>query len=275
MCAPVNAHYRIQTFAGLTGVTVKALLHYDRIGLLRPPRTASGHRIYTDRDRQRLEQIVALKFLGIPLKQIRMVLAGETVPLGGALRAQRQALTADRDRLDRAIQASHRAEAAIADGRGSNAVLLRELTASIVGGEADSVRHYFSDAAWAASRHHFEEHQPDHWRRFYDDAYDARHEDPSGERAEALLWRMYGLLSEETGSDVRLQREVREGFTRAWFDRDRWPPAVRQRVDAPRMREIRAFLHRVSQMMFLKYGPDFYGRQMRGARAFGVTAPAS
>jgi hypothetical protein len=31
----------------------------------------------------------------------------------------------------------------------------------------------------------------------------------------------------------------------------------------------------VSQMMFLKYGPDFYGQQMRGARAFGVTAPAS
>jgi DNA-binding transcriptional MerR regulator len=263
----VNARYRIQKFAGLTGATVKALLHYDRIGLLRPPRTASGHRLYTDRDRQRLDQIVALKFLGIPLKQVRTVLAGQTQPLAGALRAQRQALTAGRDRLDQAIHAIQRAEAAIADGRGSDAALLRELTASIVGGEADSVRHYFSDAAWAVSRHHFEEHQPEAWRRFYDDAYAARHEDPSGERAEALLWRMYVLLNEETGSDARLQREAREGFTRAWFDRDRWPPAVRQRVDAPRMREIRAFLHRVSQMMFLKYGPDFYSQHMRGARA--------
>ena len=263
----MSARYRIQTFAGLTGVTVKALLHYDRIGLLRPPRTASGHRIYTDRDRHRLDQIVALKFLGLPLKQIRAVLAGQTLPISEALRAQRQALTADRDRLDRAIRAIHHVEAAIADGRGSNATVLLELTASIVGGEADSVRHHFSDAAWAVSRHHFEEHQPEAWNRFYDDVYAARHEDPSGERAEALLWRMYTLLNEETGSDVRLQREVREGFTRAWFDRDRWPASVRQRVDAPQMREIRAFLQRVSQMMFLKYGPDFYGQHMRGARA--------
>ena len=263
----MNARYRIQTFAALTGVTVKALLHYDRLGLLRPPRTASGHRIYADRDRQRLDQIVALKFLGIPLKQIRSVLAGQALPLCEALRAQREALTADRDRLDHAILAIRSVEAAIAGGRGSNATLYRELTAAIIGGETDSMRHYFSEAAWAVSRHHFEEHQPDEWRRFYDDAYAARHEDPNGERAEALLWRMYVLLNEETGSDPRLQREVREGFTRAWFDRDRWPEAVRQRVDAPRMRDIRAFLQRVSQMMFLKYGPDFYGQHMRGARA--------
>lgn len=263
----VKGHYRIQAFALETGVTVKTLLHYDRVGLLRPPRTASGHRIYRDGDRRRLDQILALKFLGLPLRQIRAVLDGRTLPLCQALRAQREALTADRDRLDKAIAAIRRVERAIADGRGSDAALLGELTASIVGGEAESVRHYFSDAAWAVSRHHFEEHPPDAWRRFYDDVADALDEDPSSARAEALLWRRYALLYGDTGGDVHLEREVREGFGRAWFDRDRWPAAVRQRIDAPRMLDIRAFLDRVSQRMFLKYGPDFYRQHMRGARS--------
>ena len=57
---PVQVHQ----FAELAGVTVKALHHYDRLGLLKPRRTDSGYRLYTERDLERLEQIVALKFLG-------------------------------------------------------------------------------------------------------------------------------------------------------------------------------------------------------------------
>ena len=62
--------YRIQEFAALAGVTVKALRHYERIGLLKPSRTSSGYRTYTYTDLERLEQIVALKFLGFPLQQM-------------------------------------------------------------------------------------------------------------------------------------------------------------------------------------------------------------
>jgi MerR family transcriptional regulator, thiopeptide resistance regulator len=39
--------YRIHEFAELAGVTVKALPHYDRIGLLTPRRTEAGYRMYT------------------------------------------------------------------------------------------------------------------------------------------------------------------------------------------------------------------------------------
>ena len=42
--------YRIHEFARLAGVTVKALRHYDRLGLLRPRRTGSGYRVYSDSD---------------------------------------------------------------------------------------------------------------------------------------------------------------------------------------------------------------------------------
>ena len=66
--------YQIHEFAELTGVTVKALHHYDRLGLLKPQRALSGYRLYVERDLERLEQIVALKFLGFPLQEIKAVL---------------------------------------------------------------------------------------------------------------------------------------------------------------------------------------------------------
>jgi MerR family transcriptional regulator, thiopeptide resistance regulator len=64
----VSASYRIKEFAALTGVSVRALQHYDRLGLLKPQRTASGYRVYAENDLRILEQIVWLKFIGIPLR---------------------------------------------------------------------------------------------------------------------------------------------------------------------------------------------------------------
>lgn len=75
----MERRYRVRDFAGITGVTVKALQHYGRLGLLRPSRTPAGHRIYNDRDVERLRQIVALKSIGVPLKRIRSVLDKQSV----------------------------------------------------------------------------------------------------------------------------------------------------------------------------------------------------
>lgn len=92
-------------FAALAGVTVRALHHYDRLGLLRPKqRSAAGYRLYSMRDFARLEQIVVLKFLGIPLKQIRALLESESNLLG-ALQQQQDVLYKKRVHLDRAIRA--------------------------------------------------------------------------------------------------------------------------------------------------------------------------
>src|ERR1700752_2066190 len=81
--------YRVHEFAELAGVTVKALRHYDRLGLLKPQRSDAGYRIYTQRNLDRLEQIIALKFLGVPLKQIKAVLDRNELELSDALRMQR------------------------------------------------------------------------------------------------------------------------------------------------------------------------------------------
>jgi len=98
-------NYSARKFAQLTGVTIKALRHYEQRGLLTPHRNAAGYRRYSLYDLQRLEQILALKSLGLPL--------GHISPLGkapdvAALRAQRARLADARDRIDTAIAALDR-----------------------------------------------------------------------------------------------------------------------------------------------------------------------
>jgi len=60
-----------------TGLTVRALHHYDEVGLLVPSaRTPSGHRRYAAADVRRLARIVALRGLGLGLAEIRAALDG-------------------------------------------------------------------------------------------------------------------------------------------------------------------------------------------------------
>jgi DNA-binding transcriptional MerR regulator len=109
--------YRIQEFARRAGVTVRALHHYDRLGLLRPSgRSDRGYRLYRDCDLARLEQIVVLKFLGLPLKQIGRLLKREA-PLSDTLRRQQQVLAEQRRQLDVAIHAIGEAERSVQSRR--------------------------------------------------------------------------------------------------------------------------------------------------------------
>jgi DNA-binding transcriptional MerR regulator len=69
--------WKIGRLAQLTGLTVRALHHYDHVGLVRPSgRTGSGHRLYTADDVERLYRALALRVLGLPLAEIRTVLDG-------------------------------------------------------------------------------------------------------------------------------------------------------------------------------------------------------
>lgn len=67
--------WRVGQLAAATGLTVRALHHYDKLGLLVPAeRTAAGHRLYVEEDVRRLYRIVALRELGLPLGEIAAVL---------------------------------------------------------------------------------------------------------------------------------------------------------------------------------------------------------
>jgi MerR family transcriptional regulator, thiopeptide resistance regulator len=102
--------YRIKELSALTGVSVRALHHYDRLGLLEPRRGTSGYRMYGAEDVAVLEQIVALKFIGIPLRDIKRLLRTERREWSSVLAAQRLVLEEKRRRLDLAIDAVREAQ---------------------------------------------------------------------------------------------------------------------------------------------------------------------
>lgn len=63
--------WRIGELAEATGMSVRALRHYEQLGLLAPAaRTAGGHRIYDARQVETLYRIRALKSLGMSLTEI-------------------------------------------------------------------------------------------------------------------------------------------------------------------------------------------------------------
>lgn len=62
---------RIGELAKRTGLTVRALHHYDELGLLEPSeRTFAGHRLYSEAEVRRLYRIVALRELGLSLAEV-------------------------------------------------------------------------------------------------------------------------------------------------------------------------------------------------------------
>jgi MerR family transcriptional regulator, thiopeptide resistance regulator len=89
----VSGLYRVGEFAALSGVSVRALHHYDQLGLLRPSmRTEAGHRLYTEWDLLSLQQILTLRYLGFSLEQIGQLLTRPEFDLATSLRAQREVL---------------------------------------------------------------------------------------------------------------------------------------------------------------------------------------
>jgi DNA-binding transcriptional MerR regulator len=80
--------------AELSGLSIRALHHYDEIGLLEPSaRTAAGYRLYNDEDLLRLQQILIGRELGLALEDIRRSLDDPYFDRRAALLTQRAELT--------------------------------------------------------------------------------------------------------------------------------------------------------------------------------------
>ena len=93
----------------LTGVTVRTLQYYDRIGLLPPAeRTGAGYRLYDAAALERLQQILLFRELEFPLKQIRAVLESPAFDRQKALEQQITLLEMKRQRLEGLIAMAKR-----------------------------------------------------------------------------------------------------------------------------------------------------------------------
>lgn len=87
----------------MAGLSSRTLRHYDEIGLLPPARvSANGYRWYGRRQLLRLQRILLLKELAVPLPRVAEILDGDADELA-ALGRHREQLAAERNRLDRVI----------------------------------------------------------------------------------------------------------------------------------------------------------------------------
>ena len=234
--------YRVLEFARLAGVTVRALHHYDRIGLLKAKqRSSSGYRLYTNRDFGRLEQIVVLKFLGIPLKQIRGLLEAES-RLPAVLEKQQDILTDKRRQIDKAIRAIGNARWAI-QSRGEPDWKLFQLVVREIEMQNNQEwkAQYFSPEARAkvAERRklwspELQEKASNDWNELYRDVEACLKEDPAGRKAQALAARWRALVEQFTGGDP----EIQKGLSAMLADSANWPATVKaQSFVRPELRE--------------------------------------
>ena len=224
--------YHTRAFAQLAGVTVRALHHYDRLGLLKPRRSLSRYRLYHERDLERLEQIVALKFLGLSLRQIRKLLDEDRRKLPDVLRAQRRALEAKRHQLDRAIGAIHDAELSLRPGSSPDVAALRKVIEVIeMQQDPDFWKRYYSDEAWAAMARKREQWTPElqhkteqAWAQLFRDVEAVLGTDPASAPAQELAKRWQALVESFTGGDA----QVSAGVKAAWADRGQWPASAQR-----------------------------------------------
>jgi uncharacterized damage-inducible protein DinB/DNA-binding transcriptional MerR regulator len=205
---------------------------------LQPGRTEAGYRVYRESDLETLEQIVALKFLGIPLKQIGAVLR-RAAQLPDALRLQRKALEERHDLLGRAIRAIQAAEDSLASGEPPDPAILKKIIEVIDMQDGIAVmKKYYSEDAWERHKRYYEQGPSPEWRQLYRDGQALLGTDPGSEQAQALKERWFELSRRAYAGD----QEVITDSPTAWMDREHWPPVMKQRMAEFKIEEVTAFI---------------------------------
>lgn len=109
--------HTVKVVAELTGISVRMLHHYDKIGLLKPAQvTASGYRLYTEQDLERLQQVLFFRELGFGLQEIKAIMDSPGFDRKQAMLEHRRLLLERQERLGRLIHSVNRTIMAIERG---------------------------------------------------------------------------------------------------------------------------------------------------------------
>ena len=88
----------------LTGVSIRTLQYYDKIGLLHPTGyTDAGYRLYDDSDLDRLQQVLLFRELQFPLKEIKRIIQDPEFNKDKAVEQQIELLTLKKEHLEKLI----------------------------------------------------------------------------------------------------------------------------------------------------------------------------
>lgn len=88
----------------LTGVSIRTLQYYDKIGLLNPTGyTQAGYRLYDDTALEKLQQILLFRELEFPLKDIKIIMESPSFDRSKALDQQITLLTLKKEHIENLI----------------------------------------------------------------------------------------------------------------------------------------------------------------------------
>lgn len=210
--------WKVGELARRTGLTVRTLHHYDRIGLLRASgHTPSRHRLYGAADVARLQQILSLRQLGLALDQIRELLdRPDTSPLRVVeLHLERvRAQLAHQQQLYRQLEAL---AARLRSAEGASAEEFIRMTEAITMYEK-LYEKYYTPEQLAQLAERGRELGPERmreveaeWPRLMAEvrAEMARGTSPADPRVRALARRWMALVQEFTGGDPGIERSLR------------------------------------------------------------------
>jgi DNA-binding transcriptional MerR regulator len=225
--------HKVKEFAEKAGTTVRTLHHYDRLGLLRPGgRSRAGYRFYGERELARLQQIATLKFIGLPLKDIKRLLDRADLDLAETLRLQRRLLTEKQRQLEAAIQAIAAAERSASAGREPDWAALRKIIEVMeMQPDMEWTKKYYSEEAQRKVLDRAKIWSPElqakvsrDWEELVREieAAMASGEDPAGAKVQALAKRSTELVRGFTGGDP----EIQKGLNKMWADRPNWPAGI-------------------------------------------------
>ncbi len=243
--------YRIGEFARLTGVSVRTLHHYDRLGLLKPTeRSQSGYRWYDEQDTLRLQQIVTLRYLGFPLSRIAELVLAPDFDLLSSIRVQRLVLhnrMGELARIDAALEAllQRRTDTGHWDwslAAGASAAVHQGLQA-----KGDVMNEYYTpDQMTQQFQELGEEIEPeerkrieDEWPRLLAEVRDNSDLDPASPRARSLLERWDELVHATFRGRDKLAASVAEGYRQGRYEETEGAPLPEDFAFLQRVRNAR------------------------------------
>ncbi len=96
--------WRVNEVSKLTGVSIRTLQYYDRIGLLHPAEyTEAGYRLYDEAALETLQQILLFRELEFPLKDIKEIISSPDFDRSKALGQQIELLKLKKEHLENLI----------------------------------------------------------------------------------------------------------------------------------------------------------------------------
>ncbi|MCW3097723.1 MAG: transcriptional regulator, MerR family [Chthonomonadaceae bacterium] len=126
-------------------MTVRTLRFYDKVGLLAPSATTdAGYRLYAEQDLLTLQHILALKFLGFSLEEIKQCLCSGPTKVEEMLARQRQMMQAKRRQLDAILSAIGSAEKLVSAGHCGPEAIIRVIMVIQMQEKREWVKKYFS-----------------------------------------------------------------------------------------------------------------------------------